>query len=156
MNRDLNISAPVLRPRDMPNFREEDGIPAGTMATRFSLWSNLRSTALHVFPYHVLLIYLAPWVTALLAWKYDRLRWSLMPLALALSAGGILEFAMASLTDALDIARHLFMFHVITEMLILMIAAALLDLWSRRRAPPQGVAVETASSVVKSVRVHQN
>ena len=33
---------------------------------------------------------------------------------------------MASLTDALDIARHLFMFHVITELLILMIAAALL------------------------------
>jgi len=47
---------------------------------------------------------------------------------------------MASLTDALDIARHLFMFHVITELLILLIVAALLDLWSRRRARPITVA----------------
>ena len=63
MNRDLNVSAPVMRPLDMPNYREEDGIPAGTMATRFSLWSSVRSTALSIFPYHVLLFYLAPWVT---------------------------------------------------------------------------------------------
>jgi hypothetical protein len=134
MNSDLNLAAPVIRPPEMPNYREEDGLPAGTMATRFSLWSDLRSTALRVFPYHVLLFYLAPWVAALVAWKYKlaRLRWPLIPLALALSAGGMLEFAMASLTDALDIARHLFMFHVITELLILMIAAALLSLLSRR------------------------
>jgi hypothetical protein len=136
MNSDLNLYAPVIRPPEMPNYREEDGIPPGTMASRFSLWSYLRSLALRIFPYHVLLFYLAPWVTALLAWKFkiDRLRWALMPLALAMSAAGILEFAMASLTDALDIARHLFMFHVITELLILMIVAACLDLWNRRRA----------------------
>jgi len=136
MNSDLNLAAPVMRPREMPNYREEDGIPAGTMATRFSLWSNLRSLALHIFPYHVLLFYLAPWIVALVAWRYklSPLRWRLTPLALALSAGGVLEFAMASLTDALDIARHLFLFHVITELLILLMVAALLDLWSQRRA----------------------
>ena len=136
MNSDLNLAAPVMRPREMPNYREEDGIPAGTMATRFSLWSNLRSLALHIFPYHVLLFYLAPWIVALVAWRYklSPLRWRLTPLALALSAGGLLEFAMASLTDALDIARHLFLFHVITELLILLMVAALLDLWSQRRA----------------------
>jgi len=32
------------------------------------------------------------------------------------------------------------MFHVITELLILLIVAALLDLWSRRRARPITVA----------------
>ena len=114
----------------MPNFREEDGIPAGTMATRFSLWSNLRSWALRIFP--VSRSVCSTWRRGSRRWWHgdstERLRWPLMPLALALSAGGMVEFAMASLTDALDIARHLFMFHVITELLILMIAAALLNL----------------------------
>ena len=159
MDSDLRLAAPVIRPPEMPNFREEDGIPAGTMATRFSLWSNLRSAALHVFPYHVFLFYLAPWVAALVAWKFkmDRLRWPLLPLALALSAGGLVEFAMASLTDALDIARHLFMFHVITEVLILMTTAALLSLFSRRpKQIPAAAGVEVAGgeSVVKSERVY--
>ena len=62
MNRDLTHAAPVLRPKDMANYREKDGFPPRAMATRFSLWSTLRSALLNVFPYHVLLIYLAPWV----------------------------------------------------------------------------------------------
>ena len=136
MDSDLRLAAPVMRPRDMPNFREQDGIPPGTMATRFSLWSNLRSAALRIFPYHVLLIYLAPWLAAFAAWKLklDRLRSPVIPVALALSAAGLLEFAMSSLTDALDNARHLFLFHVITELLILLIAAALLTQPWRRHS----------------------
>ncbi len=135
MKRDLQNEAPVLRPTDMPNYRQKDGFPPGVMATRFSLWSKLRSGALHLFPYHVILIYLAPWIAALVAWMRndDLLRWRVMPPALVLSAAGILEFAMSALTDALDNARHLFLFHVITELLIVMIVAALLDRVSRTR-----------------------
>ena len=132
MDSDLRLAAPVMRPPDMPNFREQDGIPPGTMATRFSLWSNLRSAALHVFPYHVLLFYLAPWAAALAAWRLKRLRSPALPLALALSAAGLVEFAMSALTDAMDNARHLFLFHAITETLILLLAAALLSLLSKR------------------------
>jgi hypothetical protein len=122
----------------MPNFREEDGIPAGTLATRFSLWSSLRSGLLRIVPYHVFLFYLAPWIAVLSAWRYKiaGMKWPVMPVALALSAAGMLEFAMASLTDALDIARHLFMFHVITELLILLTVAGLLSLWRQRADRP--------------------
>ncbi len=137
MDSDLKLAAPAMRPPEMPNFREQDGIPPGTMATRFSFWSNLRSAALRAFPYAVLLFYLAPWVAAIAAWRRkmnnsDRL---VMPLALALSAAGVMEFAMATLTDALDSARHLFIFHVITELLILLIAADILNRLGNRRPP---------------------
>ena len=97
------------------------------MASRFSLWSNLRSESLNAFPYHALLIYLAPWAAWLAAWRRPQWRSPLMPLALALSAAGVIEFSMATLTDALDNSRHLFIFQVLTELLILMIAAALLQ-----------------------------
>ncbi len=123
MNRDLNTAAPVLRPKDMANFRAKDGYPPQTMATRYSLWSNLRSDALRAFPYHVLLFYLAPWIVWIAGWKWSTLRSPIMPLALVLSAAGVMEFAMSTLTDALDNSRHLFMFQVITEVMILFFAA---------------------------------
>jgi hypothetical protein len=66
-----------------------------------------------------------------------------IPLALALSAAGAMEFAMATLTDAMDLPRHLFMFQVITELLILMIAAALLSLLGK----PTPARDETASEL---------
>jgi hypothetical protein len=132
LNSDLNLAAPVLRPTDMANYREKDGYPPKTMATRFSLWSSLRSAVLHVFPYHVLLFYLLPWAAWIAGWKWPALRWRVMPVALTLSVAGMGEFAMTTLTDCLDNSRHLFVFHVITEMLILMIAAAVLDYFGRR------------------------
>jgi hypothetical protein len=126
------------------------------MATRFSLWSNLRSLALRIFPYHVLLFYLAPWMVALVARIQKRvdLRWPLMPLALALSAAGMLEFAMASLTDALDIARHLFMFHVITELLILMMVAAFISRGTRRRTVVESKAVPAPAEAAAHMRLN--
>jgi hypothetical protein len=132
MNRDLNVAAPVLRPTDMANYREKDGYPPRTLATRFSLWSTLRSTVLRIFPYHVLLFLLAPWAAWLGGRKWPWLRSPLLPLALMLSAAAVVEFSMAILTDALDNSRHLFLFQVLTELLILMLTAALLNLWDRR------------------------
>ena len=122
----------------------------------------MRSRLLSILPYHVFLFYLAPWIAMLAAWRYKiaAMKWPVMPVALALSAAGLLEFAMAILTDALDISRHLFMFHVITELLILMTAAGLLSLWKQRSEKPvredskQLEHSEAESSVIKSVRVH--
>jgi hypothetical protein len=129
MNDDLNRYASVLRPTDMPNFREEDGIPPKTMATRFSLWSGFRSFTLRIFPYHVLLFYIAPWIALFLRWRPRML-----PVALLLSIAGVLEFAMSSLTDAMDISRHLFVFQVITELLILLTVAGAVVWWRERQA----------------------
>jgi hypothetical protein len=150
MNRDLTHAAPVLRPKDMANFREKDGYPPGTMATRFSLWSNLRSGALSVFPYHVLLIFLAPWAAWVAGWKWRWLRTPVLPLALALSAAGMVEFAMSALMDALDNSRHLFIFQVITELMILMIAAGLLHWVDQRKA---GRMADSLKSVPQDLEV---
>jgi energy-converting hydrogenase Eha subunit E len=133
MNHDLTHAAPVLRPTDMANYREKDGFPPRTMASRFSLWSTLRSASMRVFPYQLVMIYLAPWGYWLAAWKRPRLRTPLMPLALSLSVAGVMEFLLSTLTDALDTSRHLFIFQVITELMILLIAAAVLHLASERR-----------------------
>jgi hypothetical protein len=134
MHHELYVAAPVMRPPDIPNYRAQDH-PLRTMATRFSFWSNLRSGAIRIFPYHLLLIYVAPWAVAIAAWRMrnGRFRWRLLPLGLVLSAAGILAFPMATLTDALGNERHLFLFHVITELLLVMIAAAVLDLLRTRQ-----------------------
>jgi hypothetical protein len=60
------------------------------------------------------------------------MRWPLLPVALLLSVAGVMEFAMSSLTDAMDTSRHLFVFHVITELLILLLVAAVGAWWSGR------------------------
>jgi hypothetical protein len=133
LNRDLTLAAPVLRPKDMPNYRQKDGYPPRTMATRFSLWSNLRSWALQTFPYHILLVYLLPWLAWLGGRKWPSLRTPLLPLALILSGMGVVVFSMSALTDALDNSRHLFMFQVITEVILIMIAAGALNLVDQRR-----------------------
>jgi hypothetical protein len=130
LHRDLVNAAPVLRPKDMPNYREQDGFPPGTMATRFSLWSNVRSWVLRVFPYSDVLLFVAPWILLATPWR-SRFQ-PLLPLLLALSAAGIIEFCFSALLDALDNSRHLFIFQVLTELMILLYAAALAR--SRTRA----------------------
>ena len=89
MNFDLNRAALSCGSTAITaNFRQKDGYPPGTMATRFSLWSNLRSGALWVFPYHVLLFYLAPWAVKLAGWKWRWLRWLVLPVATGALGGG--------------------------------------------------------------------
>ena len=133
LDTDLTRSADVIRPRDMANYREKDGYPPKSMAARFSLWSTLRSDAMEAFPYQLILIYLAPWIYAVAAWRRPRLSNPLVPLALLLSTAGVLEFGLSTLTDALDTPRHLFIFQVITEVMILLIAACVLQLASNWR-----------------------
>jgi hypothetical protein len=145
LHRDLTEAAPVLRPADLPNYREQDGYPPRTLATRFSLWSNLRSATLRVFPYFPVLIFLAPWIAL---FTPLRLRFGpLLPVALALSAAGIEEFCFSALTDALDNSRHLFLFQVLTELLILLLAAALFPRRSAGQPQPAGKSAESLAQV---------
>ena len=121
INYELHDSVHDLRPDYMANYRQADGFPPHTAATRFSLWSNLRSRLLADFPYHLLVLYLLP----LLA-LFSRGR-GLVPLALTLTVAGMEEFAVCTLADAIDTHRHLFLFQVITETLILMTAGWVLS-----------------------------
>jgi hypothetical protein len=144
-NRELVSSAAVLRPKDMANYREKDGYPPRTLATRFSLWSSMRSRFSSMLPHFVIAIYLAPWLYAILAWKYRPFRSPLIPVAIALSLAGVMEFELATLTDALDNSRHLFIFQVITELLILMIAGRFLD----AMMPQKSIRTETSNSATE-------
>jgi hypothetical protein len=126
INRELHDSVHVLRPSYMANYRQADGFPPHTVATRFSLWSNLRSRMLAEYPYHLLMLYSLP----LLAAAVRRIRPGLLPLALTLMTAGVCEFVICTLADAVDTHRHLFLFQVITETLILLALGSVLQFFS--------------------------
>ena len=124
IDHELHDSAHSIRPDYMANYRQEDGLPPHTMATRFSLWSSLRMRIANSWPYALVALY----VLALLV----PLRSRLFPLALTMVVAGAAEFGICTLADAIDTHRHLFLFHVITEAAILLIVGSVLS--ARREA----------------------
>lgn len=116
---DLRTATYSIRPAYMANYRQDDGIPARTAATWFSLWSNLRSWLCLHYPHHLLVLYALPVLTA----GVFRIRRGLPPLIVTLFVAGVCEFLVCSLADAVDTNRHLFLFQVITETLFLLTAA---------------------------------
>ena len=126
LNADLRTSAAHLR--TLPNYRREDGFPPGTKARHFCSWSDLRSLLFLVWPYHILVWYGA--VIAGTSWTAIRRRGSLSSRAAALCLGivflGMLEFVVASLGDGTDTARHLILFHALTDVTVCFVFAAAL------------------------------
>jgi hypothetical protein len=106
IDRELHDSVHSMRPSYMANYRQADGFPPHTAATRFSLWSSIKMRFLAAFPYSLLVLYALPLVAG-------------RPLGLTLAVAGIAEFVLCTLADAIDTHRHLFLFHVITDALIL-------------------------------------
>jgi hypothetical protein len=111
---DLLDAAHSIRPDYLANYRREDGYPAHSQATHFGFWSNFRSTLLYFHPYSLLALFALPLL-------------SRRPLAVTLALAGLLEFAVCSLTDGLDTHRHLFLFQVLTEAVILLTTALALS-----------------------------
>jgi hypothetical protein len=132
IDRELHDSVHSMRPIYLANYREADGFPPHTMATRFSFWSNLRIRMMWTFPHHLLLLYAAP----LLAGAVFALRRApFFPLVLTLAVAGISEFVLCTLADGIDTHRHLFLFHVITETLLLLIVGWILSVPAHGRTP---------------------
>ena len=131
----LAVDASSIRPDNLANFEREDGFPPNTHATRFSWWSNLRSRMVRAFPAHLVIFYaiMAGGAVACIMRAPLASRWPLYPLVLLLSSAGIVEFVLAVLGDCLETSRHLFLFHVITEILIVYGFAAILALLAGRR-----------------------
>ena len=124
LDRELHDSVHAMRPDYMANYRREDGFAPHTIATRFSLWSNTKIWLLTRYPHLLIWLYGLPVVAAI--WHVARPRAQrplIMPLALALVVAGISEFVICSLADAVDTHRHLFLFHAITETVILLTAS---------------------------------
>ncbi len=120
IDRELHDSVHSMRPDYMANYRQVDGYPPHAVATRFSFWSNQRMRILTAYPYALLVLYPLPLLGAI--WRRR-----LEPLAFTLVAAGISEFGLCTLADAIDTHRHLFLFHVITDALILLLAAGALS-----------------------------
>ena len=104
---DLTGGAYSIRQDYFANYRREDGFAPHTRATRFGFWSHFRSTLLYFHPYSLLVFFCLPLL-------------SRRPLAFTLVIAALLEFGVCSLTDAIDTDRHLFLFHVLTEAIIVL------------------------------------
>lgn len=123
---DLRTSAAHLR--TLPNYRRVDGFPPGSMTHHFCSWSDLRSRLFLLWPYHILV-----WLGIVVAgasWITVRRRGSFSSRAAAVCLGvvsmAVLEFVTASLGDGNDTARHLFLFHALTDVTVCFVLAAAL------------------------------
>ena len=123
----LNVGAAEMRPSNLGNFRVEDGHPAGARSERFALWSSLRSGMLRRWPWHMVAWYLV-FLAGCLASR-SPLKWVAMVIAV-LGAG---EFTAAALGDALDAARHLFLFQAATDLTVCFAAGWLLGKWRAQK-----------------------
>lgn len=141
----LSVDAPYIRP--WANLSPEDGFPLDSQATHFTRWTDLRSFLFRHAPWHVIilaLVTLAGALWLLLRSPGDRMFASLVLLVQAIAA---VECATTSLADSAETSRHLFLFHVATEISILLLpllAAKLLGSF-RSRAKAERVPVTAVS-----------
>ena len=123
---DLRTSAARLR--TVPNYRRVDGFPPFARTHHFCSWSDVRSRLFVLWPYHILVWFGI--VAAGASWIAVRRRGSFSSRAAALCLGvvfmALLEFVVASLADGNDTARHLFLFHALTDVTVCFVFAAAL------------------------------
>jgi hypothetical protein len=124
------------------NYRREDGFPPATVARHFHTWSSLRSWLLERFPYYVVILYIA---LPIAFWRKK-----LFPVALFLMLAGLAEFLFASLGDAIDTPRHLILFQLITDVIIVFLAGgslAAIQSWSDKRKAANRAESRTLATV---------
>jgi hypothetical protein len=132
----LQVEAPAIRWGYLGNYRQQDGFPPGTLANRFDAWSNLRSWLFRSLPLHAVVLYLlvAGGCIACIFRPRVAAEWPFYPVCLLLVICGAMEFLCSALLDCLETGRHLFLFHVITELLIVCAVAGLLNLTRNPRS----------------------
>jgi len=116
---DLSGAAVHIRP--WANLSPEDGFPLDSQATHFTSWSDFRSFLFKHAPWHIIalaLVTLAGALWLLFGSPADR---AFAVLVLLVQAVAAVECATSSLADDAETARHLFMFHVATEISILLL-----------------------------------
>ena len=116
----LAYEAPRLRQGNLSNFRRADGHPPGAQTNRFAAWSNVRAAALDGSPWLLPAMYALFVAGAVETIRASRSQASvnLGWVALGLVVLALGEFTAAALADRLETGRHLFLFHVSTDLLI--------------------------------------
>jgi hypothetical protein len=129
-------SAFRLRPLVLANYTQESGKPSRTMTTRFAWWSDLKLRFARGAA--VWLALLLGGNAALCVSGYRRSahrgRQARQGIA-ALVVMAVLEYGVAALADIPgDLARHLYVFHAMCDVMIVVDAAWIASLASRRTA----------------------
>jgi len=127
LGEDLQFNAPYLR-FAYANFRRQDANKPQQMAERFASWSKFRGGLLFLWSRHILVWYALLVAAAILILRMRpsgqaaKMAW----LTLGLAAAAAIEFSVASLADACETFRHLFIFHALTDLTVLLALAAML------------------------------
>lgn len=114
------------------NLSTEDGFKRGARATQMTIWSDLRGLLLKYAPWHVIVLTLFSSVAAIwLLWSPQNRLFAALVLAVQILAA--LEYGIGILADAAETTRHLIMFHVATEVSILLLPLLLQRMYSSQR-----------------------
>ena len=114
IDRELRDSVHSMRPDYMANYRREDGFPPHSVATEFGWWSSVKTALMTRYPYALVGLFGLSLIVGILR------RPALLAVGLAVGASAVAEFLICTLADAIDTHRHLFLFHVITDALLLL------------------------------------
>jgi hypothetical protein len=98
------------------------------MAERFASWSNIRKGLFFLWPEHILVWYalLGAGTIVILLMRPSGTAVKMASLTMGLAAASAIEFSVSSLADAVETFRHLFVFHALTDLTVLLALAALL------------------------------
>lgn len=116
---DLKDEAPQIRAINLGNYERSTGKRYCTLSTSFGWYSEAKAWLFRNAPWHVFLL------VPLAAWVIGR-----KPILYAVLAAGGYEFAVASLADACETYRHLLVFHLSYDVLIVL---AIMEYWEQRR-----------------------
>jgi hypothetical protein len=117
---DLSEQASHILPVPFGNLSPDDGFKPYSRASHFGYWSDLRSFLLKYAPWHILLFAFCAIAAAIWLMSRSYRDRPLAGLTLTISAITSFEYALAILADAAETSRHLMIFHVATEIVILL------------------------------------
>ena len=128
LNQTLVVEGFQIRARNVSNFRRQDGFPPSARTDRFASWSDFRSAMFLKWPHHILVWYLLVIIGSIRMVRTRRtpVRTRLGWIVLGIATLAIGEFCVASLADAEETYRHLFVFHACTDLTICFAIAAAL------------------------------
>jgi hypothetical protein len=118
---DLTNEAQQIRAVNLGNYERSTDKPYCTRSTMFGWYSGFKEWLFRVAPWHVLLLF--PFCMWLVGNR--PLLWGV-----AITAG--YEFGIASLADACETYRHLLLFHVAYDLLVLLAISTTFDMHLKR------------------------
>jgi hypothetical protein len=132
---DKNLKQNAIHLRPIANFCVGDGHPPRAITHAYSVWSDLKTRSLRFWPESIVVWYA---VFILVSTAYLRSSRVVSErnrtlLALGICLLGLYEFGLATLADAAETGRHLFLFHACTDITICF-AVAGIAIWTRKPA----------------------